>query len=495
MKVLGAKKLIIIGVLFITLTFFAASLVITNIVININNRVKKNAKVDAAYLTISNLAELQAFAGNLNSGNYDGEYMRVYVTNDIDCQGKTIAIGNAENPFNGYFDGGYNTISNFKISYINDYDPTSGYNTDVGGFFRYATGSIIYGLRLYNFSDSGSSVRYRLSNVGGLIGASTDCHIYSCIIDTFTSSGVNGLVESTSGIVASGTAFIYDCIVKNVTSSNDFYAFGPGAWSNASKTRSELNNAVCHDSPNLKGMFYDNNVSHAFAGCYISNTGDDFSGLSDVGKTSETTWYYCSDYNSWPMLTNYMDWKTVTFNAVNGTVDKTSIDIPSDATNTYSSSTSKISVYGQFITGTGNSGFTQCAGWTCNSVTSYTVTFTKHYYYLQFNKISNISPLCSTFETGTTIKIFSGDKVEVSCSHNNKDYTLIEYKIGEHTVRYQAEKKHDIGSYGNIWLQVAGPMMAIPIENISSYYNYMINGATYSITPTVVLKSYNVTFK
>ncbi len=412
MKKLGVKSSIfkIVGLVI--------SLVFAFLMVSLFNfeRSNEDLSIDAMdYITISNLSELQTFASNVNSGKYNSEGVYAFLLADVDCQGQTISIGTKTYPFKGTFMGGNFTISNFKIGYLYDYDPTSDYNTDVGGLFRHIQGASINNLRVYNFSDSGSSVKYRLSNVGGLVGAASGNNsIDNCIVDTFSSTN-SSLVKSTSGIVASGRATISNCLVKNVTCANDFYAFGPGAWSNSATTKSSCKDSIYTGSASSKGFSHggSNSLSHSQSGCYGSDEGDNFVKISSISATKDTEWYFAHDYSAWPMLTSFMSWKTVTINVVNGTADKNSIEIPKDATKTFSSSSNTILIYSQQVIASPTSAAYQCLGWTCNSATSYTCTFELNEFDIYFNLTSNVNAYYSV-NGGSFTKITSYYSVKVT---------------------------------------------------------------------------------
>ena len=500
MKTIEVRKFITtIWCLFVALFFSCSSLFVIGLVNNTGGY--PNKEVEAAEINISNLEELKQFADNVNAGNLK-EYNIVYLKSDIDCKGETIAIGTRDNPFTGYFDGGYNTISNFKITYIKDYDPTSDFNTDVGGLFRVVNGAMIFALRVYNFSASGQP-SYQLSNVGGLIGAAIgSCHIYESIVDTFSCS--NSYIKTVSGIIASGSATIQDCLVKNVTTSNEFYAFGPGAWSNNSKKSSDISSVVCYGCSSIKGMVSNgvNNIAHKLSDYYTYDTGDGFEGLSDIGVSKDDIWYYCSDYSYWPMLTGYMDWKDV-FISVNdatlGSVSPTSFEIPSDANLTFSSNTFTIMIYGNYVVATPKNAQGRVV-WTCDSATSYTANFQKITFYLEFPKLLGVDPICTSgsfVESTKKLQLSGSETVEVGCKYENNK-TIVYYKIGNCRVEYHLDLKYTMlgnSDYGSFLYGDDGGYTSLGITEMPTRYTSMKDGFTYllqNINPT--LKSYGTEF-
>lgn len=84
-------------------------------------------------LTISTLAELEAFRDSVNSGeDYHG--VTVTLTADIDLGGEDnpwTPIGSRKNPFAGTFDGGDHSITGLYIHNDNDYLGLFGYNTGI----------------------------------------------------------------------------------------------------------------------------------------------------------------------------------------------------------------------------------------------------------------------------------------------------------------------------------------------------------------------------
>ena len=141
----------------IVLTISAFSLLISNIVLlNTSNKSQKKES-NAADVTISNYAELKAFADNVTAGTtYEGQ--TVQLTDSINCAYKDLIIGQTTvisedyaggqtilspqyHPFKGIFDGKGFSISNFCSR-------TSTYSDGVGLFER--NEGTIKNLRLYN---------------------------------------------------------------------------------------------------------------------------------------------------------------------------------------------------------------------------------------------------------------------------------------------------------------------------------------------------------
>ncbi len=498
-------------------------------------------------------------------------------------------------PFCGNFDGMGHTVQGFYIN-NNEYavladhtvpcDYNYSYNAiSVGFFAALGNSATVQGLRLANFelnckyqkpaNATGMTEIYKMA-VGGIAGsivppASTgkeagEFVIRNCSVEnmkiTRRSSSLDIQEYHIGGLVGACSSYnggwnpqfpkvtVSDCYAKNITIDNNINSnttiFG-GAFLGTHFGNGSVNNCILTGTNSAPNVYY---FSFADAGglnfaCSTSNvyltpqTSYTLSSLSSTSGTSGTTWYRHSDYNSGvPYLRSFILWKTVTFNAVNGTVSKESILIPKEITKTYSSSSSSITVMGETITSSGNDGFGVCKGWTCNNASSYTVTYERSHHYLGFENLwytvsrqSSYAPQCSTFISGTNqIEINEYDTISVSVEHTPYK-TIITYSIGSHVITYEIDEiKYTMEEYGYITVENPlydpgdGPIemsiidksssgtddkdientavvlpsiekyMNIDIVNLSSNFHLLEDGEVYYITSFLVIKTYDTNF-
>ncbi len=307
--------------------------------------------------TISDLTGLKRFAGTVRGDTYnDGRTYSgktVVLSENISVGGALsigwyndalIAFGERNRWFEGTFDGQNHTISNIDVGKYYFQQVVVDMNHNCYGLFtKLGSSAIVRNLKLSNVSCSGRS---SVSSWGAIVGFSENAIIENCWIDGITSSFCS------AGIFGDGVARINNCNVSSVTASSDFAHFGPASavlsiLFSVHDLCTEIQNSVFNNSNCiLSGNVYEygkqeiNNMSNIrsvvnVSNSYLSNVGDNFINLSSIshtGGSGTTTWYYSSQYNAYPILRQFISWATINLNAGDGiTLDKTSIQIPSDA--------------------------------------------------------------------------------------------------------------------------------------------------------------------
>ena len=161
MKIRSAKRIISILLVILLTTFCTIS--ITAIISFVNKNPAQKDIEAAADLTISDLAQLKAFANEVANGNtYSGE--TVVLGDDINCEWNTIVIGDYKNYFQGTFDGQGNTIYNLNIGQAINSSPL---RTAIHqGFFGLTKNASILNLELENRAHPKSSLSLILDKLG-----------------------------------------------------------------------------------------------------------------------------------------------------------------------------------------------------------------------------------------------------------------------------------------------------------------------------------------
>lgn len=214
------------------------------------------------YIKIANARQLGQFAGRVNSGETD---INARLTADIDLSGNEwVAIGTADNPYTGIFDGGNFTISNVsmtvesnnqgffgavsggtvknftingKIDIIAEIDISDVSNiesiSNVGGVVGYATSkAVIENVISYvNITDSHTPVTYtdangvvqsvRVSGIGGIVANLNGSTVSRCSYDGAITSVCGSSIAGIVGNAASSSTVDHCTNKGNVTSENN----------------------------------------------------------------------------------------------------------------------------------------------------------------------------------------------------------------------------------------------------------------------------------
>ncbi len=541
MKKLGVKSSIFTLVVLISLIFA----MISSIFFNFRSSRTERGVVEAADLTIETFEGFKSFIKSVNGGNnFSGK--TVLLAKDINCDGYTFyPIGtNEENlytskdavvPFAGTFDGGGHTIRNFDIedAFAHYYGGGAGELYGCGFFAALDKGASVINLRLYNYqiysthtAYSPTSMAYSGSSIGGIAGflgmdGSGKARIENCIIENcyiFYESEFE-IVVAVGGILGGNPhvgAVITNCLIIDLTivGQSAFAIENVGGIVGNDPSSGDSIVSVSDCVVNTDNWYYatltpssgctvNYFTSQTATDCHSSANSTSGLGCSSEGGRSiaNTPWYHYTGYNDgWPMLRLFMDWTKIgvrSYDESLGTVSKSFVEIPTDLMSgfAYNPKQNPLNIYSQTVEAKPTSGY-EFSKWAMiieNDGYVFIAYFSRRGYYFTFNNIGSFSPQCSTFETGTTIKVYAGDSVEVKCEHS-KDYTTITIQIGSNLVVYQiTETKYTVNSYGTVWYQPSGQgMSSFEIKNLSSYYNSLTLGSTYTITPTVKLKTYTV---
>ncbi len=541
MRRVVCKKNIIMSVLLATLIFSS----LTCCLFNLTKLKTSNDDVEATDLTISTLEDLQAFANDVKNGNnYSGK--TVVVDSDIDCGGKTFyPIGiDEENsydpdeaivPFAGTFDGGGHTIKNFAIedAFALYYGGGAGMLSGCGFFAALDKGAIVKNLRLYNYQISSTHDMYTVttaaymgSSIGGIAGflamdGDGKAYIDNCIIDgcviSYEAEASNGI--AIGGIIGGNPhmgATITNCLINRITilGESEFVIENVGGIVGNDPASGDAIVSVSDCVVNANNLSYVTSTpssvcefnyftSQPVVDCHSSPNSTSGLDFSNEAGVDGCVWYYYHEFNDgYPYLTMFMDWTQINFKSNDeymGTVSKSLILIPTELVQklSYKPTESLQQIFGQTVQANATFG-NAFSKWTVDTDDGYMfiANFTKGYFYFSFNSIGSFNPQSSSFVSGTTIMVNNGDIVELTCSHSAVETTII-IQIGENIVTYHiTQTTHTIDSYGSVWYQPEGQgVQSFNLRNLSSYYDLLKIGNTYTVTPTLKLKSYKVFFE
>ena len=152
-------------------------------------------------LIITNYDELIAFRMRVNAGDrHFGRHVKLAADIDLAGRPQWIPIGTSGSPFEGTFNGGGHTISNFNATV----------STTVFGFFGFSQGGTIHNLNFYNVNVNTTSTS-GTSELGIVVGRS----VRRTTIDQVTVYRAN--VHSNGGIVGGliGRTLVADNVIRN----------------------------------------------------------------------------------------------------------------------------------------------------------------------------------------------------------------------------------------------------------------------------------------
>ncbi len=469
---------------------------------------------------INNAKKLRALAVNVNDGeSYEGVYFELANSinyergNDYVPWFPGIGIQGCYNEyyeyyeqqmFKGHFNGNGHTISNFEIVAPNKSEIDYGsYMTrlsvcSVGFFACLSASATVTNLRLKDFSlridfegDSMSGGTTPFLSFGGIAGkaiaTTSRVQISNCSVEnmqvynggsynhkTFL-GGIVGCSDQSVKISETITPIsISNCYVKDVTvTGNSIYPMTTTNGSDISgafigevnPNEASVNNCVLNTKGTHPAYFNNYPVGDPWAeGITKENlytTAVDSYTLSSVGSaggSSGTTWYSYHEYNdAVPYLRLFITWKTISFDAVNGTVSPSSIEIPNSATINTTFNSERVVVYGNTITGTPHTGF-KYDSWTTNSTFSYTITFVQEGVLLNFYTVTN---------TTLSYSIDDGEFTEVSPPYSQH----IIQEGGRIDIKYDTYSKS--GSYKVCYFEftnASGQSIVIKYESSVKYY-------------------------
>lgn len=510
---------------------------------------KEDAK--AADLTISTFAQLESFMNN--SDTYSGKI--VVLANNIDCGGASIGKTNFAGTFDGQgytisnivTTGAYNNVVTGKQGVKHGYFA-------IGFFGVLKSTAIVQNLRLSNVSSIQNSelsacLDFAIS-FGGIAGSTeTGSKIEFCIVDTYYTECTNiySGVPHSSGIFGVGEASVVNCYVEGITAKGpnvgcNVSGIGPGRSFAQKQNTTGLssNNPVMQNCVVKDGYKYDNPIAAVgtIQNYYTSNIGDGFKNLGSnltIGGTYDEIynhWYYNPNYNNgWPYLRTFIkQWNSYKFNfdiekcdvyftpvgesssqSVNGetlyypgsgvgafyggiTEELKLIGGNSLAETTYITYINNNPMYlalGTFIVEckTGyNFDYFYSGAMSSKNHTIYVDTYKDEYNFEFKAPTINGQALNSsqyTIDITNLSYIEEGSMLEVSYSHiGNSLY--IKYIFESNFVTYTITVgEYTIDSYG---------LGNNYIEESAVVPDYGANGTTVSVTPTLKLKQYNITF-
>ena len=520
-------------VLLILISVFLLSAVSLAAVGTASKYVQKQKDVTAADLTISDLEDLKNFANEVRGGNsYSGKV--VQLDDDIDCGGEEIKIGKTEvitdrvseggtsisytktvrSYFYGTFLGNGYTISNVNYTTNNhSTDYTGGeieYNTD-GLFVN--NGGVIKDLKLLNFymfiNDGGSA-----SMAGSIVGYNTGT-LESCIVENIKFISDRYQSYCTVGsIVGQNKGTVKNCLVQgyyeiggyswNVLSNDDgvsaSYFVGNGTneaiYCVFKANVTKIEKTSCVQSPSEYDTEALNNNNYSTAAEAEEGLTSNYL-CSSVGGADITIWYYAADdFNAgWPYLRSFIKrWYKCGIRSAMGQASYGSVSPSDGITIPYES----ISVLGNKFKDKTSSSIiafnntfeaVPVAGylfekWSWSGGTTIYANFIEETYIFEFSNTypsGSATPYAPSTES-ITVKYNQNITVNTIYTAEN---TIIEIKVGGQTVTYTLNVKYTINSYGSINYKKITNNMTVPD---------LENNETYSISPTIKLKSYSSIF-
>jgi len=398
---------------------------------------------------ISTPSDVQEFFSN--PSKYKEGYYEV--TQDINCSEVSFS---SSFQFSGVFDGGGNTLYNLK-SFNHGVVPKQ--NDDPykpkGLFGRLNETAVVKNLCLedcsYTTSLKGETNSIIATNCSiGIIAATANkgAKIDNCKVKNFKLINTYEPIWNDwydqywqiSGICLGNYATITNCYVENLqyqkTTSSDKTSQMKLVINYLANHYNSIENCVVRENGgDADGDTYESNQNVVTAANNIS--GWTSSVYSSSGGEDGPPWYYVgSQYNSgWPMLRVFMDWKTVNFSASpsgGGSVNPTSIQIPSGATITDSRNGRQINILGQTVIAKENSGNGyEFELWEHHTTYQYIAHFKLKQYTLNFAE--------STGDVSEDPSSFSYYKVNHGTSisgPSNGATGTISYTFGSQTVTY-----------------------------------------------------------
>lgn len=218
------------------------------------------------------------------------------------------------------------------------------------------------------------------------------------------------------------------------------------------------------------------------------NTDTSFTSLTNksaIGEQSSPAWYYAPTYNIYPVLRQFIAWRTIRFKATNGSVDPTSIAIPNDATLPLASKLIGLEICNRKITATGVHEYTTFVEWTYNSDEStYTANFDITYCLVSFIEPENKSSV-----TINKHAIHFGEQFHVAPGTDSGfAYSITTYPNGEiKSITYTFK---DIYNYDKSITYTANDDYYL--DFIDEFKTTTIDDDLLNITVAVIPKDYNL---
>ncbi len=487
---------------------------------------------------IKNAAGLHEFSVSVAYG-YSFEGKNVYLSNDIDMSDwNWQPIGasmdskyNGEKAFSGTFDGNNHTISNLN-TYINN--TTAGSGGPILGLFsilRAETSNVIVkNVRLQNMNfnyDEDRMIGNYTCYVGGIAGQAEIYNdktvtIENCIVENLTAlSKENGVTHRVCGLIGAVRYFnpsknecliVQNCLTSNISvgsgstgtfnvsgffESNGCTIDGNGYSAHFFKlydcvsTASKLYTSYKNVQSN---QIYSGNHENA-KDVYNSNFGTWSNCSSNGGTKCETgkDWYYDSRFKSGiPYLRAFMSWATASATKwdSNGFQSTVTATVPDDSgfitelDNSINGSTLRtISLGGTSVTTVIVSGYT-FKKWDKTANLTYKAVYKQLIYTLNFATVNGVAP------SQSSITVTAGQKFTVSIAYSSTS-TVVSYTINSQTVTYTFLPIYTIDSYGNV--TNSSGTSVLTVVNQAAFPS--VASGTYTLTPTIKLKSYNATFQ
>lgn len=341
---------------------------------DITKIIEINSKEDYVKF-VNEFGENNTYAGTLIKLNCDIDFggddvdlgIMTKVTVDV-VLGVEIKVPDAV-PFEGVFDGQGHTLSNINIEEKNhqhlDINPQ--------GLFLKNAGTI-KNLKIKNlYMYIGDEKLTYAVDAGAIAGINTGI-IESCWVENVKFySGKYKMNCYVGGIVGYNNGTVKNCIVSGLyeiggeteylVGNNDglhagyFVAEGVQAtYCLFSATVLEFDVTTDLVSPDERDNAFREECKNANSTSTAKTILENDKQLSSIGGLEEVCpWYYSETYNNeknlggWPILRCFLSWKEVSFNITNAEITPESIQIPSDANQTFSGTTEEICIYDQII--------------------------------------------------------------------------------------------------------------------------------------------------
>ncbi|MBQ9795837.1 MAG: hypothetical protein IJW36_02630 [Clostridia bacterium] len=481
----------------------------------------------------------------------------IKLLDNIYCRGATykpigVDLGKMEDgedeaidAFSGVFDGNGFTIYNFtiedKFAYYDHRSNGAGLLYGCGFIAALGNGGIVQNLRLSNYKINSSISSYSYyppyngSLIGGIVGtlvsngSGVSPTIQNCAVDDLTINcsttdikrvlAVGGILGANPHIGGS----ISNCLVHKITfngTGDEFDTANIGGIVGNDPSSGNTIVSVSYCVVNKSNWKYSSSGSNSYGNvrdltaqetvhCYTSKSsgfgelglslnkggGSNYDGEFDL-ELNDKSWpflWYCigDEYNNgWPYLRQFIEWDEISFDKDGDGYYDEYIYVPSSIISTiftnYWNAQSKSSTFvigGDSVTAAVKSGYT-FKSWSKGSGYKLKATYTEETYTLNFAK-----PTCS----GSTVNV-SPSKSSLTVKYNttitvgilySATATTITYNFGGTQITYSLPAKYTIETYGKINTTIVKNNTKVPD---------LTHGSTYTVTPTIKLKSYNITF-
>ena len=499
-------------------------------------------------LAIDSKEALQAWANALEDGAEKDTKLNIKLLSDIDFDGEGFCVRN----FAGTFDGNGHTIKNVEFngniqsSFVDTEGESQGSVSKLYSMFLDLPASAtIKNLRLYQcgrINDGGISGQsfvmndhYEIKTVAGLVGYAKGCKIQNCVIEDFIVDTKDYTAYiNVSGVFAVGYAYIENCLVQGmeVEECNETSGIGPVNYyvrtsgssytslsehyyyayelkpsdiygcvvnNDASKILSKTHNEFAPLTYLEPGNYAGADVPetlyyrHSIRSCFSTDK-NGFAGLDanfwhkSPGDEYNDGWPYLSSFITFNVFEFKLYYSTSGYISVNNIKQEGTVEIKvPKAVNITPAGTRSFTFYGYAIEAVPIDGYKfDSWGNSSSKPTTYVVFLSPENYVFKFATVGGVTPIMyHVIEPENHLSDVGGHfGGTITCSSTTKDGELIiTYNVNNtFYVIYELSAKYALEDDG-----LSTVLNNTKIKNLE-------NNATYTITPVLGRKSYNVMF-